>query len=126
MTETNDVTDLVDRYIEMWNETDPARRETLVADIWTESPRYLDPVLRGEGRDGIVAMVGEVHQRFPGHRFARTGPVDGHNDRARFAWALGPEHGLPVVAGIDFATIEEGRLAVVTGFFDAVASQPQA
>ncbi|MBN9023368.1 MAG: nuclear transport factor 2 family protein [Rhizobiales bacterium] len=108
MTETNDVTALVDRYIAMWNETDPAR------------------VLRGEGRDGIVAMVGQVHERFPGHRFTRTSPVDSHGDRARFGWALGPEDGPPVVAGVDFAAIDDGRLAAVTGFFDAVAQQPAA
>ncbi len=126
MTETNDVTALVDRYIAMWNETDPARRAALVAEIWTATADYRDPVLRGEGRDGIVAMVGQVHQRFPGHRFTRTTPVDSLGDRARFGWALGPEDGPPVVAGVDFAAIDDGRLAAVTGFFDAVAPQPAA
>ena len=126
MTGTTDVTALVDRYIEMWNETDPGRREALVADIWTENPNYVDPVLRGDGRGGIAAMVGQVHERFPGHRFTRTGPVDTHNDRARFGWALGPADGPPVVAGIDFAAIDGGRLATVTGFFDAVDQPPTA
>lgn len=117
-----DITNLVDRYIAMWNETDAARRRTLIAEVWTADATYVDPVLRGDGRDGIHAMVEQVHERFPGHRFRRTGDVDGHNDRIRFGWELAPEDGAPVVHGIDFATLADGRLATVTGFFDAVAT----
>jgi len=109
---------LVDRYIAMWNETDPARRRALVAETWTETARYLDPALSGEGRDGIAAMVAQVQERFPGHRFRRTGPVDGHHDRIRFAWALGPDGGPDVVSGTDFAVLAGDRLDAVTGFFD--------
>jgi len=119
-----EATQLVDRYIDMWNETDPAKRKALVAEIWTDSPTYVDPVLRGDGREGIDAMVAQVHERFPGHRFRRTSEVDGHNDRARFGWALGPEDGPPVVMGVDFAAISDGRLASVTGFFDATPQPP--
>ena len=117
----SEVTALIDRYIDMWNETDAARRAALVAAIWTENALYLDPVLRGDGRDGIHAMVGQVHERFPGHRFRRTSDVDTHNDRVRFGWALAPADGPPVVQGVDFAAIADGRLAAVTGFFDSVA-----
>lgn len=121
-----DITKLVDRYIEMWNETDAAKRRRLIAEIWTADAIYVDPVLRGEGRDGIHAMVGQVHERFPGHSFRRTGDVDSHNGHLRFGWALAPEGGPPVVKGVDFAAVADGRLASVTGFFDAVAPQQPA
>lgn len=121
-----DITTLVDRYIAMWNETDAARREALIAEVWTRDATYVDPVLRGDGRSGIHAMVAEVHERFPGHRFRRTSDVDGHNDRARFGWELAPEGGPPVVRGVDFAAVAGGKLAAVTGFFDAVATPPAA
>lgn len=120
-----DVTTLVDRYIDMWNEPDATRRRTLIAEIWTPDALYVDPMLRGDGREGIHAMVGKVHDQFPGHRFSRTSDVDGHNDQARFAWALGPEDGAPMVKGVDFAAIRDGRLAAVTGFFDTVPAAPQ-
>lgn len=119
-----DVTTLVDRYIEMWNETDTAKRRALIADVWTADAIYVDPALRGDGRDGIHAMVGQVHERFPGHVFRRTSDVDAHNGRLRFGWELAREGGPPVVKGVDFAAVADGRLSSVTGFFDAVASPP--
>ena len=36
---------VVDRYIEMWNETDPQRRRELVAQTVTEDARYLEQEL---------------------------------------------------------------------------------
>jgi hypothetical protein len=79
--------------------------------------------MRGEGRDGIDAMVASVQQRFPGHRFRRTTAVDAHNDRVRFGWALAPEGGPDLVAGVDFGVVAGGRLAEITGFLDQL---PQA
>ena len=35
MTDIN-LTELVDRYIAMWNETDGGRRRALIARVWTE------------------------------------------------------------------------------------------
>lgn len=113
------LTDLIDRYIAMWNETDEARRRDLIAGVWTESASYLDPVLEGEGRSGIEAMVRGVQERFPGHRFRRTSEVDAHHDRLRFCWELGPETGPAVVKGTDIGIVAAGRLQAITGFFDA-------
>ena len=84
------VTELIDRYFAMWNETDGKRRRDLIAQVWTESASYLDPVLQGKGHAGIDTMVQGVHERFPGHRFRRTSDVDAHHDHVRFSWELGP------------------------------------
>ena len=68
----DNLTELLDRYIAMWNEADPERRRALIAEVWTEDARYVDPVLQAEGLASIDAMVCGVHERFPGHRFRRT------------------------------------------------------
>ena len=120
MTDTTDLTQLVDRYIAMWNETDAGRRQALIDRTWTERASYLDPVMQGDGRSGIDAMVAGVQQRFPGHRFRRTSEVDAHHDRLRFCWELAPEGGPAIVKGTDVGTVADGRLAAVTGFFDQV------
>jgi hypothetical protein len=120
MTESSDLTELVDGYIAMWNETDGARRRALIARIWTENPAYVDPVAEGDGRAGIDAMVEGVQQRFPGHRFRRTGAVDAHHDRIRFGWELAPESGPALVKGTDMGVVAGGRFAEITGFFDQV------
>ena len=119
----SNLTDLIDRYIAMWNETDEARRRALIAGVWTESASYLDPVMEGQGRSGIEAMVRGVQERFPGHRFRRTSEVDAHHDRLRFLWELGPDGGPAVVKGTDIGIVAAGRLEAITGFFDAAPAQ---
>jgi len=117
----NTLTDLVDRYIAAWNEPNGERRRDLIARTWTESASYLDPVMQGEGWDGIDLMIVGVQARFPGHRFRRTGEVESHHDRVRFTWELAPEEGAAVVSGTDFGIVAlDSRLQAVTGFFDHV------
>lgn len=115
------VTELIDRYFAIWNETDDMRRRDLIAQVWTESASYVDPMLQADGHAGIDAMVQGLHQRFPGHHFRRTGEVDAHHDCVRFAWELGPDGGAAIVKGVDFGVIAGGkRLQAITGFFDHV------
>ena len=111
---------VIDRYIAIWNETDPQRRRELIARTWTDDASYLDPLMSGDGPDGIDAMVKAVRERFPDHRFRRTGAGDAHHDRVRFGWELVPVHGqTPLVAGVDFGVVAaNGRLRTVTGFLD--------
>src|SRR5688572_16021148 len=71
---------VVDRYVEIWNETDSTRRKALIALTWTDDASYLDPLMSGDGPDGIDAMIQAVQERYPGHRFRRTGEVDDHHD----------------------------------------------
>ncbi|MFC3231222.1 nuclear transport factor 2 family protein [Marinibaculum pumilum] len=115
------VTDLTDRYIAMWNETDGARRRDLIAAIWAKEGRYRDPALAGDGHAGIDTMVQAVQAQFPGHSFRRTSAVEQHNDRIRFGWELGPEGAEPLIAGVDFGVLAgDGRLQEIAGFFDKV------
>ena len=111
---------VIDRYIAIWNETEPQRRRDLIAETWTDDASYLDPLMSGDGPDGIDAMVSGVQERFPAHRFRRTGAVDTHHDRVRFGWELvAPGGETPLVAGVDFGVVAaDGRLRTITGFLD--------
>jgi hypothetical protein len=116
---TANVTDLVDRYIAMWNETDAKRRREIIARTWTDDAHYIDPLMSGDGPTGIDAMVKGVQERFPGHRFRLTSAVDTHHDRVRFNWELAPEKGAALAGGVDFGVIaSDGRLKTITGFLD--------
>ena len=115
---TNTITSVVDTYIASWNETDAERRLALVAETFTDDARYLDPLMSGEGVDGIAAMIGAAQSQFPGHRFELSFGPDAHNDVVRFAWQLVGANG-PVAGGTDFATVAgDGRLRNVTGFLE--------
>jgi hypothetical protein len=117
-----DAAQIADRYIAVWNETDPARRRALLAEGWTENATYVDPLMAGEGREQIGALIAAVHERFPGFRFTLDGRADGYRDRIRFSWALGPETEADMIKGTDFIVVEDGRLKSITGFLDKVPS----
>ncbi len=114
-------TDLIDRYFDVWNETDGARRRELIAGTWSADADYRDPLLSGAGHEGIDAMIRAVHERFPHHTFRRTGQVDGFANRLRFSWELITPAGEAIVKGADFGVVDpRGRLQAVTGFLDQV------
>lgn len=121
-----DTTTVVHRYIAMWNETSPEDRRAIIAETWTDDATYLDPIMSGDGAEGINAMVAAAQKQFPGHRFELTSGPDVHHDRLRFAWKMVPAGGngaeAPVAAGVDFARLaDDGRLREVTGFLEPVA-----
>lgn len=110
-------TTVIDTYIAMWNETDADRRRVLVAETITDDATYLDPVMSGEGVDGIDAMIAGTQKQFPGHRFTLLDGVDAHHDRVRFSWSLASEGTEPVAVGVDFGFLaDDGRLRSITGF----------
>jgi hypothetical protein len=114
----HNITEVVDDYIDAWNEPDGERRRALAAAVWTEDGTYVDPLMRGEGHDGIAAMIGAARAQFPGHRFELSFGPDAHNDVVRFAWTLVGDNG-PAARGTDFATVApDGRLRSVTGFLE--------
>ncbi len=117
----SDLVEIVDRYIDMWNETDPVKRRILIGRIWSERASYVDPLMESVGQAAIDAMVTGVQERFPGLRFRRTSEIDVHHDRVRFGWELGPEGGPPVAKGVDFGVLgADHRLETITGFIDPV------
>ena len=116
------VSEVVSRYIAVWNERDADARRTAVAKLWTEDGTYTDPLAEVEGHEAIEAVVAGAREQFPGHVFELTGNVDSHHDIVRFGWELMPEGGgEPVVIGFDVATVTgDGRLRNVYGFLDKV------
>ncbi len=100
MTDTNAATrisEVVDGYFAMWNETDPLRRHTVTSATWSHDASYIDPMFAAEGHEALDAVVTAMHERFPGYRFRLTGAIDLHHDRARWSWELaGPNGGPPV------------------------------
>jgi hypothetical protein len=113
--------DLIDRYLDSWNETDATARRKLIDELWAEDASYIDPMAEAHGRDAIDATIAAVQAQFPGFVFTPAGLVDAHHRQARFGWGLGPRGAEPVVVGFDVAlTDEDGRLTRVLGFLDKV------
>jgi hypothetical protein len=112
--------DLVDRYFAAWNETNAARRRALIEQTWAHDASYVDPLLAGNGHEGIDAMIGAVHERFPQHTFRLNNNADGFGNYVRFSWDLVAPGGEAIVKGSDFGVVDAaGRFKSVTGFLDA-------
>jgi ketosteroid isomerase-like protein len=113
--------DIIERYLEAWNETDASARQELVAALWAADGSYTDPLADVHGPDAIAALMGAAQQQFGGLAFTLGGAVDANHNQARFTWHLGPDGGEPVVIGFDVVVLDgDGRIASVHGFLDKV------
>lgn len=114
----DDLTTTVDLLLAAWNETDATERAGLVARVWADDGRLIDPPLAAEGHAAISDTAAALHAQFPGHRFRRASGIDAHHDAFRYAWELVGPDGAVALAGIDVGEVaSDGRLRRITGFF---------
>jgi hypothetical protein len=118
--EMTDLNAIASRYIDLWNERTPDRRREMLAAHWTSDARYVDPLMSGEGHDGVDALISDVQQRFPDFRFSLIGQPNGYGDHVRFSWGLGPDGADSPIKGTDFAVVQDGRIRSITGFLDQI------
>ncbi len=107
-------------YIDLWNERTPDRRRKMLAANWTADAKYVDPLMSGEGHDGVDALIAGVQQRFPDFRFRLIGEPNGYGEHVRFSWGLGPDGADSPIKGTDFAVLKDGRIRSITGFLDQI------
>ena len=111
--------DVIARYLDCWNETDPVARRKAIEEVWAADAEYIDPLAQARGRAEIDALIAGAQSQFPGLVFTPIGPVDAHHRQARFRWGLGPEGGAFLVEGFDVAVVnEENKITAVLGFLD--------
>ena len=110
-------------YIDLWNERIPARRREILAACWASDARYVDPLMSGDGHDGVDALISGVQQRFPDFKFKLIGEPNGYGDHVRFCWGLGPDGVDSPIKGTDFAVLSDGRIRSITGFLDQVPAE---
>ena len=116
-----DFTSIAHRYLDVWNETDPAKRRTRVEELFAGDATYTDPLGEVTGHAGVDGFIAGAQQQFAGLRFSLGGTVDGHHDIARFQWYLGPEGAAePLAIGFDVIKIDDGKISQVQGFLDKV------
>ena len=115
-----DINSIAMSYIDLWNERTPDRRREILRQYWASDARYVDPVMSGDGHDGVDALIAGVQQRFPDFKFRLIGEPNGYGDHVRFSWGLGPDDADSPIKGTDFAELRDGRIRSITGFLDQV------
>lgn len=124
MIATENITNVVEAYLQAWNERVPERRRALVAEVFVDDATYVDPARSGTGADGIDAMIAGAQEQHPGVELILAGAPDHHGEHVRFTWHLRPA-GTDTVAmiGHDYASVAaDGRLKDVVGFVEAPAA----
>ena len=115
------MSDLNERYLACWNETDSTARRALIEQLWAQDATYTDPLADVRGLEQIDATIAAVQDQFPGFVFTAGTPVDAHHNQARFTWGLGLRDADPVIEGFDVLVLDDtGRIEAVHGFLDKV------
>jgi len=105
-------------YCAAWNETDPAKRDAILREVWAEDATYTDPTVHTVGRKALVDHITAVFVRYPDSSIVMTSKVDTHHGLARFAWKKVLADGTSLPEGIDFAEVgADGRIKRIIGFF---------
>lgn len=116
--QTQETTQLVDTYFEMWRATDDRVRAELVRRSFVDEGRHVDPLADAVGHDELAGMLANVHAAYPGFAIERTSGIDQHGDQLRFGWELVAADGTPVVTGLDVAELApDGRFARIASFW---------
>lgn len=101
---------LVDRYLAVWNESDPEKRRREVAELWADDGVYANTGREFHGHSGIEEAVAEAYEEFVanGFIFQLSGFSENH-DAARIAWEMVSSSGGDVVAaGTEYLILDKG------------------
>jgi formylmethanofuran dehydrogenase subunit E len=64
-------------------------------------------------------MMAGIQTQMPGHQFEQRGTARDHHDVVHWEWAMCGPDGIEVLTGIDTASVRDGRIVSLYGFFDA-------
>ncbi|MEV0294632.1 hypothetical protein [Nocardia sp. NPDC050710] len=126
------LTDLADRYLAMWNESDAEIRRTMIHDLWAadgaqilvDPPQAMReavaelafplPPLEVRGHDLLERRATRAYEMFvaPGHVFVPRGPATQLSVRlVGFGWAMAQADGTVVGGGYDILALDDdGRI----------------
>lgn len=81
---------IAERYIALWNETDPAIRRKLVDELWAEDCTYFNRFFVANGRDMIENVVTGAHHEYStkGFVFKSCHDAYGHHQGLKFGWVM--------------------------------------
>ena len=77
--------ELAKQHLAARNETDYATRQQLIEQAFSPAANYQDPLMQGQGYEGIASMIAAAQSQFPGHRFTVRGTPDGYKQVLRFS-----------------------------------------
>jgi hypothetical protein len=106
---TSSVADLMRRnLLDVFNERDPDRRASAIAEIYAGDVVWHDPDRVVRGRKALESRAAELQAEIPGWVFRPAGPVSVNDDLGHLGFHLGPADQPPAVVGMDIARCNDG------------------
>ncbi|WP_285735510.1 nuclear transport factor 2 family protein [Kitasatospora phosalacinea] len=106
--------ELARRYVELWNEPDPARRRAEIDALFAPGIAHRSPTLEADGRAAMADRVAASHRKWvrdSGHEFRALPGADGHHGTVRLRWEMvHAASGERVSLGFDFLTLDADGL----------------
>ncbi len=75
----------------LWNESDPAYRRKLIAELWAPSGANFTATSEYHGYQELELRVSDAYEKFVGsgaYRFRSLHNAAGHHDAVRFNWEM--------------------------------------
>ena len=115
--------DLAQRYIHIWNETDPAARRAQVTGLWIENGTHYVRTREVHGHAELETRVSTSHQTNVAerhYRFELAGGVEQLQDMVKFNWRMVPDGGGAIAATglIVLLLADDGRIRIDYQFID--------
>jgi hypothetical protein len=87
----NDATELAQRYVSVWNESDPAERRRIIRDLWTEDGMECTRSRPTKGYSELEARIAASHEKNvldAQNRFVLQGKADRNHDVVKLDWRM--------------------------------------
>jgi hypothetical protein len=121
----NDIENLAQRYVAVWNETDASRRRQQIADLWAAEGRHYVGTKEVQGFEDLERRVRDSHEknvRDNGNRF-RVVPdsIRRLQDVVTFHWEMLPKQSETALGrGLEFVLVnDKGRILADYMFYPA-------
>jgi hypothetical protein len=114
---------LAERYVAVWNEPNPTRRQERVAALWHQAAVRYNHATEQVGRDAIAHAVMSTYQRLGanGYRFRALNNTVGHHNAVKFSWETIDGSGQTDSIGTTFLLLDQtGRVKLDYQFTDLV------
>jgi hypothetical protein len=103
---------------DVFSENDPARRRAAIDEIFTDDCVFYEPKGIYRGRDEIDRVAGEIRATHSDFQYRPIAKPEELGNGGRVQWVEGRPGEAPALAGTDFITARDGRIAALYLFFD--------
>lgn len=113
----NELDQLMEGYMVLWNEPDAQRRREIIGELWTKDGAHFTGSREYRGYEALEERVSEAYEQFVekgGFVFRLSSEVKAHHRGVTFTWDMVPANGGEVAAtGLVFLQLnDEGRIVL--------------